>query len=151
MISIDVPEATQYTGLIQTRAMSSIKMNRMGRPDGVNRTKMVGSVVHKALSQILQHDICDPRVGRTTITEVELSNDLKHVKVYLTSIESQEVLKSSVDQLNRAKAYIRRCLKAHLDLRFTPSIRFLVDELPSRTSRVLHLIDEASTSDHKDQ
>lgn len=100
--------------------------------------------MHKALSQILQNSISDPRIAPTTITEVHLSNDLKHAKVFLTSGESKETLQASVEHLNRARSYIRRRLSGELDLKFTPAVRFLVDELPSRSNRVISLIEQTS-------
>ncbi len=123
--------------------MASLEWSQV---DGTYRPRMVGSVVHQALSQILQYDIADPRIARTTITEVELSKDLKHVTVFLTSVESSQALQTSVEHLNRATAYIRRCLSSQLNLRFTPSIRFMVDDLPVRTARVLQLIDDSGNA-----
>lgn len=105
---------------------------------------MVGSVVHKALSQILQNSVSDPRIAATTITEVQLSKDLKHAKVFLTSGESHETLQDSVEHLNRARSYIRHQLSGELNLKFTPAIRFMVDELPSRSTRVTSLIEQVS-------
>ena len=105
---------------------------------------MVGSVVHKALSQILQNSISDPRITPTTITEVQLSKDLKHAKVFLTSGESTETLQASVEHLNRASSYIRHRLSGELNMKFTPAIRFLVDDLPSRSTRVISLIEQVS-------
>jgi len=115
---------------------------------GSNRSKMVGSVVHKALSHILENDVSDPRIVQTTITEVELSRDLKHAKVFLTSAESEDALQLSVDHLNRAKSYIRHRLGDQLNLKHIPMISFRADEMPMRSSRVLQLIDVASRADN---
>ena len=131
--------------------MSSIHLNRIRSDSSSNRTRKVGSVVHQALSQILQTSISDPRISRTTITEVELSKDMKHARVFLTSTESRDVLQASVDRLNRAKSYIRHCLSDHLELKYTPALRFFVDDLPSRSTRVLQLIDETTVLSKKAQ
>ena len=125
--------------------MRSLKLNRAEHAEGSNRSRMVGSVVHKALSHILQNNIADPRVAQITVTEVELSRDLKHAKVFLTTSEPQQSLQVSVDQLNRAKSYIRHRLRDHLDLKYIPAIRFLADDVPTRSSRVIQLIDQALT------
>ncbi len=131
--------------------MSSLEFSQMEHFDGASRTRMVGSVVHKALSRILQSEISDPRISQTTITEVEVSRDLKHAKVFLTSADSPEALNASVEHLNRAKSYIRHCLSDQLELKFTPAIRFLVDEMPFRSNRVLQLIEETAKSNKKVQ
>ncbi len=126
------------------KVLLSMNLNNVSQAGSMNRPRMVGSVVHQALSRILQQNISDPRIVQTTITEVELSRDLKHAKVYLTSGESKEALNTSVEHLNRARAYIRHRLSDRLDLKFTPAISFLADELPTRTTRVLDLIDQVS-------
>ena len=131
--------------------MTSIHLNQIQSNPDSNRTRKVGSVVHQALSQILQTSISDPRISRTTITEVELSKDMKHARVFLTSTESRDVLQASVDHLNHAKSYIRHCLSDHLELKYTPALRFFVDELPSRSARVLQLIDETTKLSKKVQ
>ena len=131
--------------------MSSIHLNRIPTDSSSNRTRKVGSVVHQALSQILQTSISDPRISRTTITEVELSKDMKHARVFLTSTDSRDVLQTSVDRLNRAKSYIRHCLSDNLELKYTPALRFFVDDLPLRSTRVLQLIDETAKLSNKSQ
>ncbi len=118
----------------------------MEQLNGFNRTRMISSVVHKALSQILQNKISDPRIVQTTITEVELSKDMKLAKVFVTSSESEQALQTSIEQLNRARSYVRRCLSDHIELKYIPALRFVADEVPTRSSRVLELIDQASSS-----
>ena len=108
--------------------MSSIQLNQIRSESSSNRTRKVGSVVHQALSQILQTSVSDPRISQTTITEVELSKDMKHARVFLTSTESRDVLQASVAQLNRAKSYIRHCLSDHVELKYTTALRFFVDD-----------------------
>ncbi len=113
---------------------------------GGNRSAKVGSLVHRELSAILQNKIADPRVGQVTITEVVMSRDLKHAKVYATSSESGDRLHSSILGLNRARSYIRQQLGAQLNTKYTPAVSFFKDEVPERSSRVLGLIDKASRS-----
>ena len=113
---------------------------------GVNRTKKIGSVLHRELSLILQSKIADPRIGNITITEVIVSRNLKHAKVFVTGVETSESLQATLSNLNRAIPYIRRQLSEQVVLKFTPSIQFLADELPARGNRVLNLINQVSSS-----
>ena len=113
---------------------------------GVSRPKKIGSVLHRELSLILQNKIADPRIRNITISEVIVSKNLNHAKVFVTGIETSESLHATLSNLNRAIPYIRRQLSEQIVLKFTPSIQFLADELPERGNRVMNLINQVSSS-----
>ena len=113
---------------------------------GASRSRKVGSVVHRELSAILQNKIADPRIGRVTITEVVMSRDLKYAKVYVTSSDSSDRLQATLTNLNRAKSFIRHQLSSALNMKFTPRVSFLEDEVPERSGRVISLIEKVSTT-----
>ncbi len=111
---------------------------------GASRCRKVGSVVHRELSEILLTKLSDPRIGQITITEVFMSRDLKHAKVYVTSSETPDSMERTLTNLNRAKSYIRRQLGANLNMKFTPAVSFLKDEVPERSGHVISLIEKVS-------
>lgn len=111
---------------------------------GVDRTRRVSSLLRRELSLALQNKVADPRIGRVTITEIVLSKDLKHAKVYVTGCDSSEELRTSLSALNSAKSFIRHQLASTLNLKYTPTFRFIADDLPERSARVLDLIDKVS-------
>ena len=113
---------------------------------GVDRTKKVASVLRRELSAILHKDMADPRIGMITITDVEVSRDLKQANVYMINTDSQDNLHDSLKVLNRAKSYIRRLLGTRLSMKSTPEIRFIADDLPDRGARVMSLIDSVTTT-----
>lgn len=113
---------------------------------GAGRGRKVGSVVHRELSAILQNKVADPRIGQVTITEVVMSRDLKYAKVFVTSSESPERLRATLLNLNRARSFIRHELGSILNMKFTPSVSFLEDEVPERSGRVISLIEKMSAS-----
>ncbi len=113
---------------------------------GASRCRKVGSVVHRELSAILQNKLSDPRIGQITITEVSMSRDLKHAKVYVTSSETPDSMERTLLNLNRAKSYIRHQLGANLNMKFTPAVSFLKDEMPERSDRVISLIEKVSAA-----
>ncbi|MDE0309550.1 MAG: 30S ribosome-binding factor RbfA [Acidiferrobacterales bacterium] len=112
-----------------------------------SRCRKVGSVVHRELSSILQNRLADPRIGQITITEVSMSRDLKHAKVYVTSSEAPDNMERTLHSLNRAKSYIRHQLSANLDMKYTPAVSFLKDEVPERSRHVIGLIDNIANSE----
>lgn len=112
----------------------------------VDRTKKVASLVHRELSSILLHKVSDPRIEPTTITEVLVSKDLKHAKIFVVGRGSPEASQTSVEALNRARSYIRRQLAKQAGLKYTPSLEFKIDKVPERSTRVLNLMKKISQS-----
>jgi ribosome-binding factor A len=108
------------------------------------RAERVRDLLHEEVSRILQRDIKDPRIDLVIITRVELSEDLKHAKFYVTSFGSEEKRKEVLAGLEKASGYIRGALGKRLNLKFIPEIKFIFDESLEETNRVLRLIDEVS-------
>jgi ribosome-binding factor A len=83
-----------------------------------------------------------------TITEVELSDDLKELKVYFSMLNKDEVKKTQ-DALNHAAGFIRSQLFHRLNIKKVPSISFIFDETPERAERVLRLLDRLKNEENK--
>ncbi|MYA77034.1 MAG: 30S ribosome-binding factor RbfA, partial [Gemmatimonadetes bacterium] len=70
------------------------------------RTARVADLVKQEVSQIIQHEMKDPRIGFVTVTSVDVSVDLRHARVYFSVLGTQEDQKASLEGLERAKGYI---------------------------------------------
>lgn len=113
--------------------------------EGVDRTYRVSSVIHRELASILLEKISDPRIRPVTITEVVVSRDLKHAKIYATDTTTDGQLDTTVENLNRAKGYIRFLLSQQLQLKYIPTLNFFSDHVHERGNRVMNLIRETSS------
>jgi len=102
------------------------------------------------LSQIIKRDLKDPRLGFVTITDVELSNDMSHAKVFVSVYGSEEEKQSSMVALENAKGFIRSNLGQRVRLRIVPELVFKIDNSIERGTRILELIIDANRSMHKD-
>jgi ribosome-binding factor A len=88
-------------------------------------------------TMISMGEIKDPRVERlTTITEVSLSRDMGHAKVYVSRYGDAETLKDCVDALNHGAGFIQRVLAKQISLRVFPKLTFIVDESIARGFRI---------------
>ncbi|MDR3201508.1 MAG: 30S ribosome-binding factor RbfA [Spirochaetales bacterium] len=77
---------------------------------------------------ITQAEIKDPRVGSlVSVSHVELSKDFAYAKVYISSFEDHEKLKSAVDGLNHAAGFIQSVVGKRIRLRNTPRLSFFAD------------------------
>lgn len=109
------------------------------------RVDRVRDLLQEEVSLILQRDIKDPRINLVIITRVDLTEDLKHAKFYVTSFLPKEKRKEVLTGLEKATGYIRGELGRRLDLKFIPEIKFIFDEALEETNRVLRLIDKLET------
>jgi len=111
------------------------------------RVSRVGEQIKKELSQILQQELKDPRIGFVTITSVEMSGDLQHAKVYVSVMGDEEQKKNTLAALNKAKGFIRSELGRRIALRHTPELVFKVDESIEHGQYINQLLREVKTDD----
>ena len=114
------------------------------------RRDRVQETMRNELSQIIKRDLKDPRLGFVTITDVELSNDMSHAKVFVSVYGSEEEKQSSMVALENAKGFIRSNLGQRVRLRIVPELVFKIDNSIERGTRILELIIDANRSMHKD-
>jgi ribosome-binding factor A len=111
-----------------------------GRPHG--RPQKLGEVIQRELSELVQRELRDPRVGMITITSVDVSPDLSHAKVFYTTLDPAHVNEAQ-QGLKRAAGFLRSQLAKRIKLYTTPELRFSYDESVERGDRLSRLIDSA--------
>jgi ribosome-binding factor A len=106
------------------------------------RPQKLGEVIQRELSELLQRELRDPRVGMITITTVDVSPDLSHAKVFYTTLDPAHV-EEAQKGLTRAAGFLRSQLAKRIKLYTTPELRFSYDESVERGDRLSRLIDSA--------
>ena len=94
------------------------------------------------MADILLRKIRDPRVRSVTVTDVELTNDLRIARVFVTALGSEGETKDVFAGLSKASGFIRSELGRRLSLRYLPEVVFVKDLSGPRGDRVLQLLDE---------
>ena len=97
--------------------------------------------VRRILADAIRTELRDPRVGFVTLTEVKLSPDLHYAVVYVSVLES-EPQEDSLRALNRAAPFLRRKLAHRGGLRTTPRLRFVLDDVVERGSRLEQIFED---------
>lgn len=100
------------------------------------RLERVGKLIRDEISDLLHRDLHDPLIGFVTITEVKVSSDLRHATVFFSVLGNPEQVAASTKGLLRARKYLNARLGERLDLRFTPKLRFRLDETAARAQRL---------------
>jgi ribosome-binding factor A len=89
-----------------------------------SRSDRVSGLIQKVLSEILKRDIGDPRLKMASITEVEVSRDLRQARIYFTTPDKDAAIKG----FNSARGFIKRILAHEIDLKYMPDIKFFYDD-----------------------
>ncbi|HZS44916.1 MAG TPA: 30S ribosome-binding factor RbfA [Blastocatellia bacterium] len=102
----------------------------------------IAEQLRQEVSSIVEYELNDDRIGFVTVTDVEVSPDLKNAKVFISLMGSEEDRVKSLDALNHAAGFVRRELGARLRLRYTPQLSFLYDHSIERGARIEELLKE---------
>jgi ribosome-binding factor A len=112
-------------------------------PREFSRSSRLAEQIQRDLSELIRVEVRDPRVGLVTLTEVEVSRDLSHAKVYVTSLAGIDQAAQSIQALQRAAGFLRTRLAQSLKARTVPELHFVYDESVERGIKLSRLIDQA--------
>lgn len=110
------------------------------------RVSRVSSLIQQEVSQMLLHDIKDDRVGAgmVSVTDVDVSGDLQHAKIYVSIYGTEEAKSETMAGLQSATGFVRRELGRRVRLRRTPEVVFIEDRGLERGDRMLTLLNQLS-------
>lgn len=110
------------------------------------RVERVASLIKREISQMMVLDIKDDRVGAgmVSVTDVDVSGDLQHAKVFVSIYGTPEAKAETMEGLQAATGFVRSELGQRLRLRRTPEIIFKEDLGMERGTNVLNLINQLS-------
>jgi len=108
------------------------------------RVDRVAELIKREVSQMLLNGIKDDRVGvgMVSVTDVDVSGDLQHAKIYVSIYGSDDAREQTMAGLKSATGYVRRELGQRIRLRRTPEVVFHEDRSIERGTRVLSLINQ---------
>jgi ribosome-binding factor A len=106
------------------------------------RPQRIALQIQHEVSLMISRDMKDRRVGFVTVTGVQMSPDLRHAKIFISLMGSEEEKKESLETLNHAAGWIRHELGQRIRMKFAPDIVFLMDTSQDYGERIDRLIDE---------
>ena len=108
-----------------------------------HRVARVAEVIREVASETILFELRDPRVKGVTVTRAEVSGDLQHAKVYVSIMGTTKEQELCMHGLQHAAGFVQSKLGGRMRSRFTPSIRFVLDEGVKKSIEVSRLINEA--------
>ncbi len=109
------------------------------------RQKRVSETIHHELSDLLLRRSRDPRLHLVTITDVDISPDLRYARIYLSTRATGEEQELILQAVRNATGYLRTELASRLSLRFVPELAFYLDESFEHYDRIESLLAEIKT------
>ena len=118
-------------------------------PRDFPRSRRIAEQIQRELSDIIRVELKDPRVGMITITDVEMTPDNAHAKVFFTVLGQQPRIDEATAGLQHAAGYLRSQLAQRMKIRVVPQPHFAYDASVERGMRLSQLIDAAVADDKK--
>ncbi|MFH1127972.1 MAG: 30S ribosome-binding factor RbfA [Candidatus Omnitrophota bacterium] len=106
------------------------------------RFEKVAEAIKKEVSNIIQHELKDPRRGFVTITQVELTPDMRSAKIFYSVLGKEEDYARTKNALESATGFIRSLIAQRLELRFAPEIVFKEDRSQEYSVRIQEILEE---------
>ncbi|HKU66976.1 MAG TPA: 30S ribosome-binding factor RbfA [Candidatus Baltobacteraceae bacterium] len=108
------------------------------------RMQRIDHEIQRVLGTLISQELKDPRLGFTTVTRVEITQDLKHAKVFVSIIGDRHVAKQTMDALGHASRFLRGELGREVKLRHTPELQFVEDRSTERAINLAKTLREVS-------
>lgn len=106
------------------------------------RQEKVEELLKVEISEIIQREMKDPRLGFVTITDVKISPDLRHAQVYVSVLGEKAEQEASLKALQSASKFVRVELGKRVRMRVTPEVEFRIDEAIERGMKMFELLEK---------
>lgn len=114
------------------------------------RSDRVSEQIRRELAELIRTELKDPRVGMVSITEVEVSADYSHAKIFFSTLAGSEAVAGVMEGLQKASGFLRRELGKRITIHTLPQLHFVFDESLERGADLTKLINQAvSLSSHE--
>lgn len=115
----------------------------------VARARKLAERIKVLVAEALSQAVKDPDLGFVTITDVKVTPDLQHSTIYFTVYGSDEDKKRSAEIIEKNRGLIRREVGHNLNIRLTPTVEFVLDEIPETAAHLNDLLAEARARDEE--
>lgn len=120
-------------------------------PNPSGRGLRVADQIQRDLSELIRLEVKDPRIGLLTITDVDVSPDYAHARVFYSVLpDTPEQLAKTAEGLMACKGFLRAKLGRMIRIHQTPELHFVLDDSAARAIAMSQLIDQAVSGQHRD-
>lgn len=113
----------------------------------MSRQEKIAEAIRQEASIVIHDKLKDPRVGFVTITNVEITHDLRFAKIFFSVLGDETAYKKTKEALNSSLGYVRKLIAQRLSLRFAPEIAFYEDRSGEYSVRIEEVLNELKEKD----
>lgn len=106
------------------------------------RMRRVNEALKEVLSARLAEGLADPRIGFVTVTAVDTSPDLRHARVYVSVLGTEDERERTLEGLQASHGYLQQQVARELRLKRTPTLQFVYDESIQTGMRITELLED---------
>ena len=119
-------------------------------PRQFSRTRRVEEQLRRDLAELIRHEIKEPDLGMISITEIKVTRDLAHAKIYTTILQDDaDTIEYSMQTLRNYAGKLRSMLGKRMRIRRVPELIFIYDNLIQRGTALNQVIEKAVDGDRK--
>jgi ribosome-binding factor A len=108
----------------------------------MRRPERLAEVLKVEISEVVGFELDDPRLEMVTVTDVEVSPDLRDAKIYVLIRGSEDEIEKALKTLRHAATFVRQQVAMNLDLRRAPHVHFVRDTAEENASRVSEILED---------
>jgi ribosome-binding factor A len=126
---------------------------RWGDPLAKNpgrRQARVSDLLRREIGELVQRKYADSTQPLITVTEVRVSGDLRQARIFVTVLADAERQHIALKNLQNARQELRKLLAERIELKYVPSLQFLIDDSAERAQRIEELLVKSSGSEQGD-
>ena len=116
-----------------------------------SRKDRVAEQIRREVAELIRTEVKDPRIGMVSITDVEVTADYSHAKVFFSTLAGSEHVPAVLTGLQKAAGFLRRELGKRISIHMTPQLHFVFDQSLERGADLSKLIHEAVAISHASQ
>lgn len=109
------------------------------------RADRVERLAREVLGEAIQ-ELKDPRVGFVTVTNVTMTPGLRHAKVFISVLGSDDERAQTIEAIQHAAPYLRSILGREVRMKYLPQLEFLEDETAAYGERIESLLRQVGVS-----
>jgi ribosome-binding factor A len=114
------------------------------------RTERVDELLKQEIARVLG-DLKDPRVGFATVMDVRTSPDLRHAKVFVSVLGTEEEKQLTLAALAGARGFVRARVGEKVTLKYLPELHFELDRTLEQAARIEEILDSLEIEDREEE
>src|SRR5687767_11003055 len=111
----------------------------------MRRPERLAEALREEIAEVVGFELDDPRIEMVTVTDVNVSDDLRDAKVYVLVDGSEDEIKNALKALQHAAVFVRQQVAMNLSMRFAPHLHFVRDTAEENASRVNSILSDLTT------